>query len=221
VGGQTCPRCGAYAHADAAQCALCQQRLGPVVDPLTAPLAQVLAANVPAEMAHLNAAPPVPAQTPVAPAPAPEPEATPAPAAAVAPPPEWLAEPEAHQQPSAESVAADQAAAAWTPEPPAASAPPAPSGHTWDAESVPEAWVAESAAAELAAGRPAAAVDPETSVDAMLAMLAAEQHHLDNKQAPWTHYFDDKSTRFMIMVGGSIVLAFGLFAVMAIVGRVF
>jgi hypothetical protein len=61
-------------------------------------------------------------------------------------------------------------------------------------------------------------VEPGTSVDAMLAMLAAEQHHIDAQQAPWTRYFDDKSGRVMIMVGGSLLLAVGLFAVMALAG---
>jgi hypothetical protein len=181
-----------------------------VVDPLTAPLAQVMAANVPAEMAQLNA-------TPASPVPPPVPPPAPAPTVAVVPPPEWLAEPDPQEQTPAPSVAADEAAAAWTP-PPAA---PVPSGHTWDAESVPDAWVAESAAAARTDSPPAGSVDPETSVEAMLAMLAAEQHHMDTKQAPWTRYFEDKSTRVMVMVGGSLALAFSLFTFMAIVGWIF
>ena len=189
------------------------------MDPLTAPLADVLAAAVPPELAPLNAPPvalpPSPAVITSAPA-------------AVVPPPEWLAEPDPEAQTPATSVAADAAAAAWAPPPnPVAPSPPstpqpahaaAPVNESWDSDSVPDAWVLESAAI---AGEPAGAIDPSTSVDAMLAMLAAEQHHLDAKQAPWTRYFDDKSTRVMIMVGGSVALAFGLFVVMAVLGLVF
>jgi hypothetical protein len=209
VGGQTCPRCGAWARAEVTACALCGQRMGPVVDPLTAPLADVLAASAPAELATLNAPAPPPA-----PVPEPAPPASAAPP--VVPPPEWLgaAEPSAPE----DSVAADEAAAAWRPTP--TTPEPAP---TWPPESVPQAWVTEAEQADrVAAGpTPTPLVDDETSVEAMLAMLAAEQHNLDAKSTPWARYFDDRPNRVLVMVGGSVAIAFALFAVMAVVGFIF
>jgi hypothetical protein len=217
VGGQTCPRCGAWARADVVSCALCGQRMGPVVDPLTAPLADVLAASAPSELASLNAPPaaaPGPAPAPAAsvPEPAPAPTAVPP----VVPPPEWLGQPES-SVPDA-SVAADEAAAAWSPTP--TQPEPAP---TWPPESVPQAWVTEAEQADQrdASTTPTPVVDQETSVEAMLAMLAAEQHNLDAKSTPWARFFDDRPNRVLVMVGGSVAIAVALFVVMAVIGFVF
>jgi hypothetical protein len=219
VGGQTCPRCGAWARAEVMSCALCGQRIGPVVDPLTAPLADVLAASAPSELATLNAPPaPTPPPAPVPPPAAPAPDAA-RPAGGVpppVPPPEWLGQPEP-SVPDA-SVAADEAAAAWSPTPTAPE--PAP---TWPPESVPQAWVTEAEqATQRAAGlEPTSQIDSETSVEAMLAMLAAEQHHMDAKSTPWARFFDDRPNQVVVMVGGSVAIALALFAAMAVLGFIF
>jgi hypothetical protein len=115
-------------------------------------------------------------------------------------------------------VAADEAASEWSPTPPTPE--PVPS---WPLESVPQAWVTEAERAEHLDGSlaPTPVVGEETSVEAMLAMLAAEQHHMDATGTPWARYFDDRPNRVLIMVGGSVVIAVALFAVMAILGVIF
>jgi len=180
VGERICPRCGASERADAAWCSLCHASFAPIVDPLTAPLEQVLAATGPQTLT------------------------------AVAPAPEWLAEPDVLEATTAPAVPPPA-------EPAVAVARPPADDLAWTRDAPPTPQVAHAAPEPPTTGT---AGDP-TSVDAMLAMLAVEQRNLDNRHTPWAHYFDDKSSRVMVMVGGSIGLALGLFVVMAILGAIF
>jgi hypothetical protein len=44
---------------------------------------------------------------------------------------------------------------------------------------------------------------------------------MDATSTPWARYLDDRPGRVLVMVGGSVVIAVALFAVMAILGVIF
>jgi len=98
------------------------------------------------------------------------------------------------------------------PAPPAAA--PTLAGPVWrDAQSAPES-------APEPAPEPEPDAPPTTASDAdlatMLAMLAAE-HRQQDALSPWADRLGDRTTRFVVMVGGMLLLSVVLFGLLSVV----